>query len=296
MITWLPIISLVLVSLTSIHCNSELVYVTPNAPPNPDCHDGLPCQTLKSYLNNKTFIQQSVNLTMVFLTGQHEGGGQQTVLKSTSFTVRGAGVLDVVIKNINIELQYATEICFENIILNHWNCTSPGPPFLVLEMVSVLAENQTHIFIRHAKNSSRNKIELVNSVFRNSSLSGRLSFIKSESNTEAMSLISSTLNIGKNTNVSFMYNLRYDSFTEAFNLYSDSYSQAPISPLLDHALTRKRLEQYQKQCYMFRCRLGYSSIILILSKHTYSVSHAQIHALVMHACNGEGSALKYIHC
>ena len=85
---------------------------------------------------------------------------------------------------------------FENIILNHWNSTSPGPPFLVLEIVSVLAENQTHIFIRHAKNSSGNKIELVNFVFRNSSLSGRLSFIKNEWNTEAMSLISSTLNIG----------------------------------------------------------------------------------------------------
>ena len=207
MITWLPIISLVLVSLTSIHCNSELVYVTPNAPPNPDCHDGLPCQTLKSYFSNKTFTQQSVNLTMIFLAGQHEGGGQQIALTSTSFIISGTGVLDVIIKNVNIELQYATEIYFENIILNHWNSMSPGPPFLVLEMVSVLAEHQTHIFIRHAKNSSGNKIELVNSIFTNSSLSGRLSFIKSEWNTEAMSLISSTLNISKNTNISFMHNL-----------------------------------------------------------------------------------------
>ena len=186
MITWLPIISLVLVNLTSIHCNSELVYVSPSPPPNPDCHDGLPCQTLKSYFNNKTFTQQSVNLTMIYLAGQHKGGGQQIALKSTSFIVRGTGVLDVIIKNVNIELQYATEIYFENIILNHWNCTSPSPPFLVLEMVSVLAVNQTHIFIRHTTNSSGNKIELVNSVFRNSSLSGRLSFIKSEWNTEAM--------------------------------------------------------------------------------------------------------------
>jgi predicted outer membrane repeat protein len=74
-------------------------------------------------------------------------------------------------------------------------------------MLSVLAENQTHIFIEHATNSSGNKIKLVNSVFRNSSLSGRLSFIKSEWNAEAMSLTSSTLNIGKNTNISFMHNL-----------------------------------------------------------------------------------------
>ena len=50
-------------------------------------------------------------------------------------------------------------------------------------------------------------IRLVNSVFNDSWLSGRLSFIKSEWNTEAMSLISSTLNIGKNTNISFMHNL-----------------------------------------------------------------------------------------
>ena len=207
MVTWLPIISLVLVCLISTHCNSELVYVSPNPPPNPDCHDGLPCQTLKSYFNNKTFTQQSVNLTMIFLAGEHEGDGQQFAPKSTSFIVRGTGILNVIIKNVNIELQYATEICFENIVLNHWNCTSPGPPFLVLEMVSVLVENQTHIFIRHATNSSGNKIELVNSVFRNSSLSGRLSFIKSEWNTEAMSLISSTLNIGRNTNISFMHNL-----------------------------------------------------------------------------------------
>jgi hypothetical protein len=152
-------------NLKSIHCNSELVYVSPNPPPNPDCHDGLPCQTIKSYFNNKTFTQQSVNLTMIFLAGQHVGGGQRVSLKSTSFTVRGAGELDVVIKDVNIELQYATEICFENVTLDHWNSTSPGPPFLVFHMLSVLAENQTHIFIQHAANTSGNKMTLVNSVF-----------------------------------------------------------------------------------------------------------------------------------
>ena len=182
------IIFLVLVNLKSIHCNIELVYVTPNPPPNPDCNDGLPCQTLKSYFNNKTFIQQSVNLTMIFLAGQHEGGGQSITLKSTSFTIRGAGKLDAVIKDVNIELKYATVICYENIILQLWNSTSPGPPFLVFQMHSVLAENQTHIFIEHATNSSGNKIRLVNSVFNDSWLSGRLSFIKSDWNTEAMNL------------------------------------------------------------------------------------------------------------
>ena len=202
----LLIFSLILANLKSIHCNSELVYVSPNPPPNPDCHDGLLCQTLKSYFNNKTFTQQSVNLTMIFLAGEHVGGDQKIALKSTSFTVRGAGALDVVIKDVNMELQYATEICFENVIFDHWNSASPGPPFLVLEMLSVMAENQTQIFIEHATNSSGNKIKLVKSVFRNSSLSGRLSFINSEWNAEAMSLTSSTLIIGKNTNISFMLN------------------------------------------------------------------------------------------
>ena len=202
----LLIVSLVLVNLKSIHCNGELVYVTPNPPPNPDCHDGLPCQTLKSYFNNKTFTQQSVNLTMIFLAGQHEGGGQKISLKSTSFTIRGAGNLDAVVKDVNIELKYARVIYFENVILQHWNSTSPGPPFLVFQMHSVLAENQTHIFIEHATNSSGNKIKLMKSVFRNSTLSGRLLFVNSEWNTEAMSLTSSTLIIGKNTNISFMDN------------------------------------------------------------------------------------------
>ena len=203
------IVSLALVTLISIHCNSdsELVFVSPNPPPNPDCHDGLPCQTLKSYFNNKTFTQQNINLTMIFVAGEHVGGGQQIVLKSTSFIVRGAGKLDAIVKDVNIELQYAIEICFENITLHHWNSISPGPPFLVFQMLSVLAENQTHIFIEHATNSSGNKIKLVNSVFNHSWLSGRLSFIRSDWNAEAMNLTSSALNIGKNTNISFMHNL-----------------------------------------------------------------------------------------
>ena len=205
----LIIISLVFVNLKSIHCSGELVYVSPNPRPNPDYYDGLPCQTLKSYFNNKTFTQQSVNLTMIFLPGEHIGlrGGQKIELKSTSFTIRGTGQLEVVVKDVNIELQYATEIRFENITLHHWNSISPGSPFLVFQILSVLAENQTHIFIKHGTNSSQNKLKLVNSVFNNSSLAGRLSFIESESNTDAMSLTSSTLNIGRNTNITFMKNL-----------------------------------------------------------------------------------------
>ena len=86
-------------------------------------------------------------------------------LKSTSFTARGDGSLDVIVKDVNIELQYATEIWFENVTLHHWNSASPGPPFLVFQMLSVLVENQTHIFIEHAMNSSRNKI-ILTSVYK----------------------------------------------------------------------------------------------------------------------------------
>ena len=200
----LVIASLVLMNLKSIHC--ELVYVTPNPPPNPDCHDGLPCQTLKTYLNNDTITQLSINLTMIFLAGEHEGGGQRISLMSFSFTVRGAGALNVVIKDVNIEFQFATEIYFENVTLHHWNIMSgPGPPFLVFQMLSVLVENQTHIFIEHNIISNKNKMKFVDAVFRNSSLLGKLSLINSW-NVEAMSLTSSTLNIGKNTNISFMLN------------------------------------------------------------------------------------------
>jgi hypothetical protein len=99
------------------------------------------------------------------------------------------------------------EICLKNIALDNWNSTSPGLPFLVFQMLEVLVENQSHIFIEHAANSTGNKIQLVNSIFKNSWLLGRLSFIKSEWNAEAMSLTLSTLNLGKNTNISFMRNL-----------------------------------------------------------------------------------------
>ena len=119
MVTRLLLISLLVVNSKSVYCNSEVVYVTPNPPPNLDCHDGLPCQTLKSYFNNKTFTHESTNLTMIFLPGLHVGGGQRIALKSTSFTVRGADKLGVVIKDVNIELQLATVIHLEDVTPDH---------------------------------------------------------------------------------------------------------------------------------------------------------------------------------
>ena len=237
-------VSLVLVNLISIHCNSELVYVSPNPPPNPNCYYGLPCQTLRSYFNNKTFTQQSINLTMIFLVGEHVGDGQRIAPKFTSFTARGAGKLDVFVKGVNVELRYATEICFENVILQHWNIMSPSPPFLVFWMLSVLAENQTHFFIEHATNSSGNKIKLVNSIFRNSSLTGTLLFINNEWNAEAMSLTSSTLNIGKNTDISFINNrvqtavlfLNLSTLTVESNVHMTFFSTSRAMAIFDSTL------------------------------------------------------------
>ena len=119
MVICLLIFLLALLKVKSIHCNSELVYVSPIPPPNADCHEGLPCQTLKNYFNHNTFTQQSIILTMIFLIGEHVGGVQRIALTFTSVTVRGAEKLGVAVKNVNIELQYATEICFGNVTLTH---------------------------------------------------------------------------------------------------------------------------------------------------------------------------------
>ena len=181
---------------------------------------------------------------MIFLVGEHVGDGQRIAPKFTSITVRGAVKLNVVVKGVNMELRYATEICFENVILQHWNIMSPSPPFLVFWMLSVLAENQTHFFIEHATNSSGNKIKLVNSIFRNSSLTGTLLFINNEWNAEAMSLTSSTLNIGKNTDISFIDNrvqtavlfLNSSTLTVESNVHMTFFSNSRAMAIFDSTL------------------------------------------------------------
>ena len=82
---------LLLVLIPLHHCNGEVVYVTPTIPPNPDCPDGLPCHTLKQYFSNNSLTQQSTNLSMIFLPGQHAGVCKRTELKSLSFNATGVG-------------------------------------------------------------------------------------------------------------------------------------------------------------------------------------------------------------
>ena len=179
-------------------CNGEVVYVTSTPPPNPDCPDGLQCQTLQHYFNNESFTEEVAALVMVFLIGEHAGVCKQTVLQSNSFNITGVGQ-GVTINCTIIELKSATAIYFENVKIDHWYVSSLRPPVLVFKMSSVIAQNKTHFYIEHNLNVSGNLIGLNNCTYKNSILSGELYFIGGEGNASAMTLVSSTLNIGNNT-------------------------------------------------------------------------------------------------
>ena len=194
---------LYLLALTPLHhCNGEVVYVTPTLPPNPDCPDGLPCHTLEHYFSNSSFTEQTANLSMVFLTGQHGGVCKQTELKSFSFSASGVGH-EVAINCTTIVFSNAVAIYFTNLTLDHWYTVSPCSSVLILEMSSVILQNQTCVYIEHASSVSGNWVKFVNTVFDNSSISGILSFFK---NAGAMFLAKSTVNIGKYSNVTFVNN------------------------------------------------------------------------------------------
>ena len=76
---------------------------------------------------------------------------------------------------------------------------------LILEMYSVILQNQTHLHIKHALNVSGNRVKLVNTIFKSSSILGIiLSFINN--NMGAMFLANSTLNIGRSTSITFVKN------------------------------------------------------------------------------------------
>ena len=184
------------------HCNGEVVYVTATIPLNPDCPDGLPCHTLKQYFSNNSLTQQSTNLIMIFLPGQHAGVCKRTELKSFSFNATGVGQV-VTINCTTIVFSNAMEIYFTNLTLDHWHTSSPCLSILILEMSSVVLQNQTHVLVKHASNISGNRVKLVNTIFKNSSISGELSFIN---NVGAMFLAHSTLKVRKNTSITFVKN------------------------------------------------------------------------------------------
>jgi predicted outer membrane repeat protein len=155
---------------------------------------------------------------MVFMSGEHTGFCEKTALKSAAFNVTGIGGR-VTIGCTTIELTNVAAIYFENVTLDHWYISSPHPSTvsplkLVINMSSVIAQNQTHMYVEHARNVSGNFIVFTNCTFKNnSSLSGILYFNQFVGGTfkgGAMSLFSSTLSLGRNTSVTFTRNiLRY---------------------------------------------------------------------------------------
>ena len=202
----LPFIYLFLNELKLIHlCCGEEVYVTPTPPPNPDCPDGLPCQTLQHYFNNVSLIQQDKKITMIFLSGQHEGVCNRTVLMLTSFTLKGLGQ-GVAINCTDIELRNATKIHLECLTIVQWYISCPQSSILAFIMTSVVVQNMSQIHIEHTSGESGNSIGLTDCVFRNSSVSGILYFIENKLNTAAVSLLSSTLNIRANASITFIRN------------------------------------------------------------------------------------------
>ena len=193
------------------HCDGEVVYVTPTPPPNQDCPYGVPCQTLQHYFNNKSLTERRDNLTLIFISGEHSGFCKKTAIKSAAFNVTGIGG-QVTIECTDIELTNAAAIYFENVTLDHWYISSLHlSTALVIKMSSVTAQNQTHVYIEHARNVSGNFIVFNNCTFKNnSSLSGILYFSQFVGGTfkgGVMNLLSSTLPLGKNTSVTFNHNI-----------------------------------------------------------------------------------------
>ena len=192
----------------SRHCEGVVVYVTPTPPPNADCPHDMPCHTLQHFFNNESFLQQSDNLTMNFINGEHIGLCKKTAIKSTSFSVIGIDK-EVTIMCSIVELVNATEICIENVTLDHCYISSPPQQSaLVFHMLSVVAQNQTDLHIRHARNVSKNSIELYNCTFKNSTLSGMLHFNEFGSHNlwGVMNILSSTISLGRNTAITFNLN------------------------------------------------------------------------------------------
>lgn len=193
------------------HCNGEVLYVTPTPPPNQDCPYGMPCQTLQHYFSNKSLIEKRDNLTLIFLSGEHRGYCEKTAIKSLALNVTGIGG-QVTIWCTNIELINAAAICLENVTVDHCYISSlQTSTALVFKMSSVIAQNQTHVYIEHARNVSGNFMVFNDCTFKNnSSLSGILhfsQFVGGIFKGGVMNLLSSTLPLGKNTSVIFSNNI-----------------------------------------------------------------------------------------
>ena len=201
-------------------CHGEVVYVTPNPPPNDHCPHGVPCHTLQYYFSNESFLEQSHNLTMIFMSGEHVGlCHKTTAIQSTSFRVIGIDE-GVIIMCAILKLSCATAINFESVTIDHGIIVSPPQSSsLVFTMSSVIVQNQSSVYIEHARNVSENSMELYNCTFVNSSLSGSLYFSRSESDTlrGVMNILLCTVYIGESTDIIFESN-RFRYATMYLNL------------------------------------------------------------------------------
>ncbi len=188
-------------------CKGEVLYVTPTPPPNPDCPDGLPCHTLHYYFTNNSLLEQRDDLTMIFLSGHHMESYQKTTIQATIFNITGVST-GVTINCTNIELTNAAAVYFESIVLDHCyiSCPSTATPGLNFRMSSVVAKNQTHVYIKH-RQVHGNFIVLNDSIFRNSSLFGMLYFSKGLHKIGVLNLLSSTLVVEKNSSLTFEHNI-----------------------------------------------------------------------------------------
>ena len=215
--------------LQQCNCYNEVVYVSPTPHPNQDC-PGQPCRTLQQYLSNTSFTQQSANLSMIFLTGQHTGECKWTELKWIFFTAIGVS-RGVKIHCTNIEFSKVAIISLTNVSFDHCYIFCSRLSALVFVMSSVMAQNSTQINIQHIEceetYANGNLIILENSLFQNhSSISGTLCFI-GKRNELAINMTNSSLFLGKNTTIMLASNHtlpRYIVFLKFSTLNIESFA------------------------------------------------------------------------
>ena len=224
--------------LQQCNCYNEEVYVSPTPHPNQDC-PGQPCRTLQQYFSNTSFTQQSANLSMIFLTGQHTGECKWTELKSISFTAIGV-TESVKIYCTNIEFSKATKMSLTNVTLNHCYISCSSSSALVFVMLSGIAQNNTQINIQHVEcaetYANGNLIILENSLFQNhSSISGTLCFI-GKRNELAIHMTNSSLFLGKNTTIMLASNHTFHRYIVFLNFSTLNIESFAHITFLDNIL------------------------------------------------------------
>ena len=120
----------------------ELFYVTPTQPPNPECPQNSPCQTLQYYFDNSTVLRDfdsNTKLTLMFLNGNHTLTlclCTRLVILPAKLAIVGLKGSVVVIHNMEVDFQ-VFQLTIDNIVLHngeilisepyyYWISLSPG--------------------------------------------------------------------------------------------------------------------------------------------------------------------------